>query len=102
MAAENKTRPTEVPVADFIAGVTPAARRADAEALCALMERLSGEAPTMWGPTIVGFGSRRYRTEAGREGDILKVGFSPRKPAMVLYIGGFEGREELLGRLGKA
>ena len=36
-----KTRPTEVAVDDFLAGVEPAARREDAKALCAIMASAS-------------------------------------------------------------
>ena len=82
----NKTQPTAVSVDDFLAGLSPEARRADALALKEMMARLSGEPARMWGPSIVGFGVRKYRYESGREGEILKVGFSPRKPATVLYV----------------
>ena len=97
----NKTQPTAVPVEAFLAAVTPDGRRADAHALCEMMARLSGEPARMWGPSIVGFGVRRYRYDSGREGETLKVGFSPRKPAMVLYgLGAAEG-DPLVARLGK-
>ena len=100
--AENKTRPTAVSVEAFLDAVTPDVRREDGRALCALMQRVSGYPPTMWGPTIIGFGQYRYRTEAGREGDILRLGFSPRKPATVLYIhSGSPRHDELMARLGK-
>ena len=100
--AENKTKPTQVSVEAFLDGVTPDARREDGRALCELMQRISGSPPVMWGPTIIGFGRYRYRTEAGREGDLMRVGFSPRKPATVLYIhSGSPRHAELMGRLGK-
>ena len=66
----NKTRPTRVSAASFLAKVTPDARRQDALALAALMEKLSGEKPLMWGPSIVGFGSCHYKYDSGREGDM--------------------------------
>jgi hypothetical protein len=96
----NKTKVTAVAVSDFLAAIEPEGRREDALALCAVMQRLSGEPPRMWGPSIVGFGVRHYRYDSGREGEILKVGFSPRKPATVLYIGG-GAQPELVARLGK-
>jgi hypothetical protein len=65
-----------------------------------MMARLSGEPAWMWGPTIVGFGVRRYRYDSGREGEILKVGFSPRKPALALYGLGALEEGPLLARLG--
>ena len=99
---ENKTKPTEVTVEAFLEGVTPDLRREDARALCALMQRVSGCPAVMWGPSIIGFGHYRDRTEAGREGDLMRVGFSPRKPATVLYIhSGSPRHEELMARFGK-
>ncbi|KAK0357784.1 hypothetical protein LTR94_038027, partial [Friedmanniomyces endolithicus] len=63
MAAEPKTRPTDASVPDFIAAVENPTRRADAEAICALMAEAAGEPPVLWGPSIVGFG--RYRGPTG-------------------------------------
>ena len=100
--AENKTKETDVSVDDFIAAVADSSQRADAENIRAMMEKLSGEPAKMWGPSIVGFGSYHYRYESGREGDMCRIGFSPRKGQTVLYlIDGFEGHSELLARLGK-
>ena len=97
-----KTVATDVDVAAFIAAVEPAVRRADAERLCALMSRLSGEPPRLWGPTIIGFGRYRYRYDSGRTGEMCRIGFSPRKATLVIYIvDGFPGHADLLTRLGK-
>ncbi len=66
------------------------------------MQEATGELPVMWGPSIIGFGSYRYKYESGREGDSPLVGFSPRKGALVLYIvTGFQGSDALLERHGK-
>ena len=54
----------------------------------------------MWGPSIVGFGVSRYKYESGREGEICRIGFSPRKEALVLYGMGVQGNS-LLDGLGK-
>ncbi|QLC22580.1 DUF1801 domain-containing protein [Parasphingopyxis sp. CP4] len=100
--AENKTKPTERDPADFIAAVEPEWKREDAETVCAMMKRLSGEKPKMWGGSIVGFGQYHYKYASGREGDSLLTGFSPRKSALTLYVmGGFESRPDLMERLGK-
>ncbi|MGP1352190.1 MAG: DUF1801 domain-containing protein [Parasphingopyxis sp.] len=99
--AENKTKPTKKSPADFIAAVEPDWKRADAQTVCAMMERLSGEKPKMWGPSIIGFGQYHYKYESGREGDFMLTGFSPRKTALTLYImGGFPRHEEIMARLG--
>ncbi len=83
--AENKTQPTKLSVAKFIETIPGETRRADAKALVKMMQSASGEKPTMWGPSIVGFGSHHYKHESGREGDMPIIGFSPRKTASVLY-----------------
>jgi Domain of unknown function (DU1801) len=100
--SENKTKATEISVNGYIATVADANQRADAEKIRAMMERLSGEPAKMWGPSIIGFGSYHYKYESGREGDMCRIGFSPRKGQTVLYlIDGFEGQPELMARLGK-
>jgi len=100
--ADTKTKATQVEPAAFIAAVPDLQRRADAEKLCATMERLSGEPPKMWGPSIVGFGSYRYRYESGHQGEAARIGFSPRAKEIVLYLlDGYDGKEEQLARLGK-
>jgi len=96
-----KTQKTDVSVSDFLGGVAPDARRADAETLCEVMTRLSGEPARMWGPSIVGFGVRRYRYPSGREGEICRIGFSPRKAAVVLYISADIERDPDVQALGK-
>jgi hypothetical protein len=100
--AENKTKPTKVSVASFIDQVADPAKRADAKALIKLMRRLTGEPPKMWGPSIIGFGTCHYKYDSGREGDMPLAGFSPRKPATVIYImTSAPGSEALLAKLGK-
>lgn len=100
--AETKTKPTEASARAFIDAVAVPERREDARALCALMERLSGEPPTMWGPSMIGFGSHDYRYESGREGTIFRIGFSPRKTELVLYgLKNYDERADLVARLGK-
>jgi len=79
-----------------------AAERADAETLCAIMGRVTGEAPAMWGASIVGFGRYHYRYESGREGESALTGFSPRARELVLYLMADAAEQEgLLKRLGK-
>jgi hypothetical protein len=100
--AQTKTKATAHSVADFLAGVDNPVRRADAGQIIALLERISGAPATMWGPTIIGFGKYHYRYESGHEGDMCRIGFSPRKPHTVLYVlPDFDGKDALLARLGK-
>jgi hypothetical protein len=100
--AENKTQATVTRVEDFITGIADENQRADARSLIAMMTRLSGEPATMWGPSIIGFGRYRYIYDSGREGEMCRIGFSPRKGQTVLcLIDGFEGHAELMAKLGK-
>ena len=100
--AENKTQPTEVDPAAFVAAVEHPTRRADAEVLLEMMGRVTGCPARMWGPTIVGFGRYRYRYDSGREGEHLLTGFSPRKANLVIYVlPGYDDLGEPLSRLGR-
>ncbi len=107
MAAENKTRATARDVEAFLAGIADDGQREDSRAIAAMMERLSGEAPTMWGDAMIGFGSYHYKYASGREGDFFRTGFSPRKRDLSLHLmgiysdGGYETRQTLLEQLGK-
>src|SRR5262245_60600374 len=99
--AKNKTAPTAVDPYDFIEQVDDDQKRDDSRELIKLMQKATGHPPKMWGPTIVGFGTCRYKYESGREGEICLMGFSPRKPNLVLYIGSPLDDEKLTSRLGK-
>jgi hypothetical protein len=100
--AETKTRPTEVSVDSFIDGVADPVRREDARTVRAMMERITGEPARMWGPTIIGFGSYHYKYDSGHEGDACRLGFSPRKAELVLYVLTGEAEQAAqLARLGK-
>jgi hypothetical protein len=99
--AEIKTKPTHASVDAFLAAVEKPVRRADAKVVRNLMERITGEPATMWGPSIIGFGTYHYRYASGHEGDMCRIGFSPRSANLVLYVGGFPEYEDLLGKLGK-
>ncbi|HVF93793.1 MAG TPA: DUF1801 domain-containing protein [Sphingomonas sp.] len=99
--AETKTKATAKNVDDFIAGIEKPVRRTDAEVVRAMMERVTGEVAAMWGPSIIGFGTYHYRYASGHEGDMCRVGFSPRSAHLVLYVGGFAEFDALLASLGK-
>ncbi|MGV3554366.1 MAG: DUF1801 domain-containing protein [Croceibacterium sp.] len=104
--AETKTKPTEVTPESFIEAVDHPGKRADGKVLEALFRKVTGLEPRMWGPTIVGYGQYHYRYDSGHEGDICRVGFSPRKAKHSLYLMCGSPKEEaefapLLARLGK-
>ncbi len=104
--AELKTKPTEVTVEQFIAGLPDERRREEARALDAIYRRVTALEPRMWGPSIVGYGSYDYRYDSGRTGTMCKAGFSPRKAALTLYLVDGHGARQadadaLFARLGK-
>jgi Domain of unknown function (DU1801) len=89
-------------VGKYIDGVTSDTRRRDAVTLLELIGRVTGEQASMWGNSIVGFGTYHYRYESGREGDAPAAGFAPRKAATTIYLPeGTGAHEKLLGRLGE-
>jgi hypothetical protein len=102
MAGLAKVHPTGGDVERFLAEIPDPERRADARDLCRLMSEVTGEEAVMWGSSIIGFGSYRYRYESGREGTSALASFAPRKGNLVIYlIGGFEDRHHrLLVKLG--
>ncbi len=97
-----KTKKNEASVEGFLKSAENDKRREDSFVVLDLMKEVTGEKPTMWGTSIVGFGSYHYKGASGREGDWMKVGFSPRKQNMTLYImDGFDSYDSLLQKLGK-
>jgi hypothetical protein len=100
--AEQKTKPTEVSVTDFIGKVDSEQVRDDCRTLVKMMKKITGSPAKMWGPSIVGFGSYHYKYASGHEGDAPLAGFSPRKGNLTVYMAEFPNRESLLKKLGKA
>lgn len=86
--AEQRTRPTDVSVHEFLDAAQPPRRVDEGHRLAAIMQEETGAEPVMWGPTMIGYGSYHYvspsRTST-TEGDWPKVAFSPRKAAISLY-----------------
>jgi hypothetical protein len=99
--SENKTKATDADVQTFLRTVTDEQRRRDAGLLIDLMSEVTGLPAVLWGTSIIGFGSRHYRYESGREGDMPVASFAPRAGQTVLYLsGGLDRYEDLLPRLG--
>ncbi len=97
--SENKTKPTTVSVESFL-GTLSQQRAEEARVLLPIMQEISGDEPKMWGPSIIGFGSVHYTYDTGREGDMPRLGFSPRKAQLTIYFEGFDAYGEQLARLG--
>jgi hypothetical protein len=99
--ADTKTKPTKVSVHKFIASVENDTRRADAKALLKVFTEATGWKAQMLGPTIIGFGLYHYTYDTGHSGAACVVGYSPRKAHLVIYSFDFDGKAELLRKLGK-
>ncbi|MCR6713401.1 MAG: DUF1801 domain-containing protein [Demequina sp.] len=99
--AELKTQKTDVPVADFLAGVEPEKRRVEGERLHAIFSSVTGDPGVMWGPTMVGYGEMTYTYASGKTGVWFPVGFAPRKAKLSLYgLRETAEQQELLPALG--
>lgn len=97
--AENKTQKTTASVSQFINAIEDESRRKDCKALTAMMQKSTNAKPAMWGPAIIGFGDHAYTGASGKATNWFKVGFSPRKAALSLYLMG--GKDaKLLAKLG--
>ncbi|MBE0564507.1 MAG: DUF1801 domain-containing protein [Krumholzibacteria bacterium] len=99
---EAKTKPTTASVTAYLNAIEDEPRRRDCKSLAALMRKVTGCRPRMWGESIVGFGSYHYKYASGHEGDSCVLGFSSRKADITVYlVPGFGGAEPLLAKLGK-
>jgi hypothetical protein len=100
---EAKTKPTQASLRTYLAGIKDEERRKDCEDLAALMKRITGCTPKMWGASIVGFDTYHFKYDSGHEGDCPVVGFSSRKGDISIYLasGYQEKARELLDRLGR-
>lgn len=84
--AELKTKANDGDVDAFLDAIPDDQRRTDAKQLCALMSSITGHDPVMWGPAIIGFGSSTLTYASGRQVDWMRIGFSPRKASLSLYL----------------
>jgi len=102
--AEIKTKQTNADVYDFIETfANTEQKKKDSLELISIMRDITGLEPKMWGPSIIGFGTYHYKSDRStQEGDWLRIGFSPRKAAISLYVfTGSTEHEHLLEDLGK-
>ncbi|MGE9808436.1 DUF1801 domain-containing protein [Janibacter sp. G1551] len=99
-ADDRKTKPTDASTDEVLAAVTSERRRADAESVLALMSRVTGVEPVVWG-SMIGFGTQPYTTADGREREWFRIGLAPRKAALTLYgLTAYGSNADLLDRLG--
>lgn len=99
---DSATAPTSIDPARWIAGLPKPRQREEGAVLLDLFNQVTGDEAVMWGPSIVGYGELHYVYESGREGDMPRVGFSPRAGSHTFYLVlDTPEAQELVGRLGK-
>lgn len=81
-----KTVATRKSVDRFLRSIDDDQRREDCRVVLEIMQRLTGEKPVIWGDSIVGFDTYRYKRANGKEFEFFRTGFSPRKTALTIYI----------------
>lgn len=100
--AEIKTKKTGLDPKAYLNAIKDERVRADCWTVAKMMEKATKSKPKMWGASIVGFGSCRYKYPSGRQMDWMLIAFSPRKNYISVYTDpGFPGRQELMAKLGK-
>lgn len=100
--AEIKTKPNSASVLDFINNVKDEQKRKDSFIILEMMEKATGEEPVLWGSSLIGFGKIKYKSPAtGREVDWMKIGFSPRKANLSLYLMDLKKHTAALKNLGR-
>lgn len=100
--AERKTNVTKVAVDDFIDAQDSEQVRDDCRTLAAMMKKATKAKGEMWGSSIVGFGRCWWTGAGGKKQEWMEIAFSPRKTSLTVYLWpSFEGKQALLGKLGK-
>ncbi len=102
MAYEQKTRVEEQGIEDWLAGVSPPERQAEARQLIGIFREVTGWEPRLYTGGMVGFGHYAYTYDSGHSGTAFATGFAPRKAELSIYIlPGYGDFGDLLARLGK-
>ncbi|MBL8300872.1 MAG: DUF1801 domain-containing protein [Rhodanobacteraceae bacterium] len=100
--AEAKTKPSGASIEEYLASRASGEQLVDCQALLAFLQRVTGQAPRMWGPSIVGFGSYRYPLASGKLGESCATGFAVRGKELVVYlVAEAPDQSSLLAKLGK-
>jgi hypothetical protein len=98
--AGNKTTYTGASVEDYLYARGSEQQRDDCRELIALLKKLTRQPPRMWGPSIVGFGSFKYRYASGHAGEAPLAGLAIRGRDLVIYLAEYDTRKSLLSKLG--
>ena len=67
-----------------------------------MFKKVTKQAPHMWGPSIVGYGSYKYTYDSGHSGEAPLAGFAIRGKELVIYLSCEEEKQRvMLAKLGK-
>src|SRR5437764_15295548 len=100
--ADVKTKLTGKSVDAFLGSIKDEEKRRDSRVIAKLMQQATKSRAKMLGGSIVGFGTKTITYADGRETPWIRIGFSPRKANLTLYVRNrFDGRTMLLKALGK-
>ncbi len=92
---------TDQNVLEFLNQVENDQRRKDGLELLEIMKTVTGEEPRIWGKNLVGFGKFSYQRKNGDEFEWFKVGFSPGKTNLSVYVMySINQEQDLLQKLG--
>ncbi len=80
-----KSAKTKASVASFVNKLS-AVQKKNSKTLIKMMREVTGSKPAMWGESLIGFGDVHLKYASGRELDWFKIGFSPRKNNLSLYV----------------
>ncbi len=83
---QNKTRVSDEDVNVFLEKVEDPQKREDSYTILKIMKDATNLPPKIWGGSMVGFDQYHYKYKTGREGDYFRIGFSPRKQNLTLYL----------------
>ena len=100
--ADIKTKETKASVKEFLDKIENEQKRKDSFTILKLMEKATKEKGKLWGSSIIGFGNLIYKSPAtDREVEWFKIGFSPRKANLTLYLLDMKTQVDALKKLGK-
>jgi len=97
-----KSAKTGKSVLNYIDKLPSERKKEEAIKMMDVLRDITNEEPTMWGPSIIGYGSYTYKLANGKENTFARMAYSPRKTNLVFYVlTNFDGQNELLAELGK-
>ncbi len=98
-----KTKINDASVENFLKLIPDEKKREDSFAILDMMKEVTGEEPKMWGTSIIGFGTYRYKYASGQDGRLAADRISLPVNKISPYISCLDSKqsEELMAKLGK-